>query len=442
MVDRFKLVLERLKANRLVATVLAVNSRYGADGGGYLSAALTYFGFLSLFPLILVALSAVGFVLAHDPHAQTQWAARLAGSVPGLGTLVGRNIGAVVAKRTGAGIVGVLGLLWSGTALTNAGGYSLSRVYRRPEVRGFVKQKVWSLSSTAGLGLLALAGVGVAGSFGGVHARGWLGMVAGIGAVIVAFALDFVLFLVSYRVLSAGSGPSFSTLWPGAVLAAAGWTALKVAGSWYASRTVAHASQVYGTFGTVVGVLALLYLASRLFLYGAELNVVLEEHRGGTMKKPRGKPRRGPRARRAPAPIAGGAGVPASEREAAEQSTGELLSGIAADLGTLVRKEMELARHEIVEALVARMKSAAALATAGVFGLVALVFGALAVADLLHDVLPLWLSRGVVCVAFGFVALAALVYGGKKILRPPLAPVETKRTVKEEVQWARAQLKR
>jgi len=275
VIDAVRRVVERIKRNRVVSRVLEVNGRYGTDGGGYLSAAITYYGFLSLFPLILVALSAIGFVLAHDTHAQAEWASRLAGSVPGLGTLIGKNIGAVVDKRTGAGITGVLGLLWSGTALTNASGYALSRVYRRPEVQGFVKQKVWSVSATIGLGLVALAGVGVAGVVGGVHASSWLGAVLAVAAVIVSYALDVVLFLVSYRVLTAGWGPPLGTLWPGAVFAGGGWTALKVAGAWYASHTVANASEVYGTFGTVVGALALLYLASRVFLYGAELNVVL-----------------------------------------------------------------------------------------------------------------------------------------------------------------------
>src|SRR5690242_5772522 len=137
-----KRALETVKRNRFVARALAVNSRYGEDGGGYLSASLAYYGFLSLFPLILVGLSAIGFLLAHDPRAQAEWASRLAGSVPGLGSLIGNNISAVVDKRTGAGVIGVIGLLWSGTALTNAGGYSLSRVYRRPEVKGLIKQKV------------------------------------------------------------------------------------------------------------------------------------------------------------------------------------------------------------------------------------------------------------------------------------------------------------
>jgi membrane protein len=282
MVDSIKRAVERVKSNPIVARVLRINSRYGEDGGGYLAAAMTYYGFLSLFPLILVALSIVGFVLANDPQAQGEWATRLAGSVPGLGSLIGDNIGAVVEKRASTGVIGVAGLLWSGTALTNAGGYALSRVYRRPEMQGLVKQTAWSILSTVGLGFVALIGVGVAGVVGGIHASSWIGPVVTASAIVVAYALDVALFLVSYRVLTAGWGPPFGKLWPGAVLAAGGWTILKVAGSWFAARTVANASTLYGTFGTVIGALTLLYLASRLFLYGAELNVVLDDNKGGT----------------------------------------------------------------------------------------------------------------------------------------------------------------
>src|SRR5439155_24887199 len=177
MGDRIKRAVERVKSNRFVARALQVNARYGENGGPYLSAAMTYYGCLSLFPLILVALSAIGFVLAHDTRAQAEWASKIAGSVPGLGSLIGDNISAIVDKRAGAGVIGIVGLLWSGTALTNAGGYSLSRLYRRPEVKGLVKQKVWSVSSTVGLGLVALIGVGVAGIVGRIHARSWLGAV-------------------------------------------------------------------------------------------------------------------------------------------------------------------------------------------------------------------------------------------------------------------------
>lgn len=271
--------MDRLRRIKGIGFALEVNTRYGDDGGNQLAAAMTYFGFLSLFPLILLVLSAAGFLLANDPDAQAEVASRAAGAVPGIGPLIGENIDALVNSRSGAGIAGLVGLVLSGTGLTNSAGYALGRIYRRPLAEGLVGQRLWALGSTGALGLLALAGVAASGIVGGTGATGALGAGLAVAAFLVSAALDVVLFLFAYRLLAAGSGPAFSLLWPGAVLAGAGWTALKVAGTWYATRTVANASEVYGTFGSVIGILAILYLASRLFLYGAELNALLVEKR-------------------------------------------------------------------------------------------------------------------------------------------------------------------
>lgn len=273
--------MDRIKEIPAVRIALATNERYGRDGGGYLAASLTYYAFLSIFPLLLLGLSAIGFLLAGDPRAQAEWGARLSGSIPGLGPLMGENIDALVRQRGGAGVFGLVGLLWSGTGLTNATAYAMSKVFGRPEVQGFVHKRLWSIAVTVGLGLVAVTGVVVSGAVGGLRGSGAIGIGLTAAAVVVAFALDVTLFAVSYRVLTAGWRPPFRNLWPGALLAGAGWTALKFAGAWYAARTVANASEVYGTFGSVVGILALLYAAARLFLYGAELNAVLIEEKDG-----------------------------------------------------------------------------------------------------------------------------------------------------------------
>ncbi len=125
-----------------------------------------------------------------------------------------------------------------------------------------------------------------------------------------------------------------------------------------------------------------------------------------------------------------------------EQSTVELLRSIATDSSTLVRKEMELARHEIVEAVGARIKAAMAAATGGVLALLALAFLGLAATAALDNVMRPWASRLVVAGAYAVVAIGALAYGAQRAKRPALAPEETKRTVKEDVEWAKEQLKR
>jgi YihY family inner membrane protein len=421
--------MDRLKRIKAVRLVLDVNTRYGQDGGGYLAASLTYYGFLSVFPLLLLALAGVGFVLAGDAQAQREWAGRLSESIPGLGPLIGDNIQALVDRRAGAGIIGVVGLLWSGMGLTNAAGYSLSRVFRRPEVQGFVQKKVWSIAATVGLGVLALAGVAISGTAAGLQAKGAVGLGLGAVALLVSLGLDVILFGVSYRVLTAGWGPPFRRLWPGAIVAGAGWTLLKTAGAWYAARTVANASEVYGTFGSVVGILAMLYLAARLFLYGAELNAVLGEDPDDKQE--------------------GGSDMPEQRvRQSADgdapmdQSTVALVGSIASDVGTLVRKEVELARQEIVEAITARMKAVGALGAAAVVLLVGVVFGGLAAADALGQVMPVWAARLVIAGVFLSLAGIAAGFGLVRAKRPPLEPELTKQTVKEDVAWAKAQLRR
>jgi len=128
--------------------------------------------------------------------------------------------------------------------------------------------------------------------------------------------------------------------------------------------------------------------------------------------------------------------------EEKKQSTMELVRGIATDTGTLVRKEIQLAREEITDAVLARVKAAIALGVAGVLMLMAMLFGAYAGAAGLANVMPVWAAMLVIAGALIFVAGVAALFGKLRMKGPPLAPEETQRTIKEDVEWARGQLKR
>ena len=125
-----------------------------------------------------------------------------------------------------------------------------------------------------------------------------------------------------------------------------------------------------------------------------------------------------------------------------EKSTPELLRAITSDSTELMRKEMELAKQELIEAVVARVESIAALAAIGVLGLMAMIFGALAAASALDNVVAAWLARLIVAGGFLVITGPALLFAMRKMKAPPMAPTETARTLKEDVEWARAQLKR
>lgn len=429
-------MLEKLKENPVIRTAQAVSDRYARDSGGYLSAAIAYYGFLSLFPLILLALSIVGFVLAGRPGLQEDVARSIAEAVPGLSTLLGeRTLDRLVAARAGVGVIALAGLLWTGMGVAGAARNALRRIFRQPLPLGIVQDKVWLLVKTAGLGLVALVATGLAGAVTGVEAGGPAGIALLVGMPVIALALDFVLFMVAYRTLMKGR-PAWRGLVPGATFAAIGWTVLKVVGAWYASRTVTNSSEVYGAFATTVGVLVLLYLAARLFVYGAELNAVLMSGEED--------PREGKN------PGVQGGGSVETERNGPvhpgirpeDRSTVDLVKSIGNDASLLVRKEIELAKQEVKEGITSKLVGGVLLAVAGVFGLFALGFLATAGARALGLVLPLWAAFLIVGGVFLLGAGIGAGVGLQKLKQSPVAPVQTKETIKEDVEWARAALKR
>jgi arginine exporter protein ArgO len=126
----------------------------------------------------------------------------------------------------------------------------------------------------------------------------------------------------------------------------------------------------------------------------------------------------------------------------AARSTPTLLKDIAGDTGTLFRKELELFKQELTEGLMARVKAMAALAAAGVLGLFIVGFLGMAAASALTAVVAPWLAYLIVAGGFILLALFATLFAKRAMKVPSIKPEETIRTVKEDVQWARAQLKR
>ncbi|MGH2820773.1 MAG: YhjD/YihY/BrkB family envelope integrity protein [Actinomycetota bacterium] len=168
----FSTRLEDLKSTGLVSGVLAVRKRYAEDAADHLAASITYFGFLSLFPLLLLGLSAIGFVVGGDPALVQEWTQRLSAAIPGLAPLIRDSLAKVAENRGAAGVVGFAGLVWSASRASEAAGHALARIYRRTPIQGFLRKAIWSLGNTIALGLLALAGLVLAAGAGGYRAGG------------------------------------------------------------------------------------------------------------------------------------------------------------------------------------------------------------------------------------------------------------------------------
>lgn len=121
----------------------------------------------------------------------------------------------------------------------------------------------------------------------------------------------------------------------------------------------------------------------------------------------------------------------------------QLLREIAEDSAILVRKEVQLAKQELLDAVASKAAGAAAFGVAAFFGIIALVFAGHTAAGALMNVVSAWAAYLIVAGVFLVLGLFAATAGAAMIRRrtSPLLP-ETTKTIKEDIGWARKQLKR
>lgn len=129
-------------------------------------------------------------------------------------------------------------------------------------------------------------------------------------------------------------------------------------------------------------------------------------------------------------------------RTTSNRSTPDVLRAIAADTGTLVRKELELARQELTEAMTVKAKGAAALAAGGVIALIGIAFLGVTIGQALYLVVVPWLAWLLTGVAFLLLGGVVALVGRRVVMSRSVVPGETVRTVQEDVTWARTQLRR
>jgi inner membrane protein YhjD len=260
------------RARPVTAVPFAVVKKFGDDQGGKLAALVAYYGFLSVFPLLLVLVSVLGFVLADRPDLQQDLLDTAFAQFPVLGTDLRDNVGEI----SGNGLalaVGLLGALWAGLSAMSACQDASNEAWgihvsERPP---FLKNRLRSLAGLLVLGAL-LVGTTALGSLG--TAFGDLGAGVRLALIVAAVAADALVFLLAFQVLT-GHHQLWRSLVPGALVAGGGYYLLQVVGAWYLERVVSGARDTYGTFAVVIGLLAWLYLLAQLAMYATELNVVL-----------------------------------------------------------------------------------------------------------------------------------------------------------------------
>lgn len=251
---------------------LAVTYKFFDDQGNFLSAAITYYAFVAIFPLLLIASSVLGLVLQGNPELRDDLLQSALSQFPIVGTQLNTPQGlhgstsAIVAGALTA-LYGVQGL---GLAAQNAVNVAWA-VPRNSRLNPVVSRlRAFAAIGLAGLTVLLIGAASNAASHLDIFGGGSLHLLLGA----VSVALNAVVLSILLKMATAQHEP-FREVLPGAVTIAVLWQLLQLVGGVYVERVVSRVDDVNAVFAVVLGLFAFLYLAAVIAVIGIEFNVVL-----------------------------------------------------------------------------------------------------------------------------------------------------------------------
>ena len=249
--------------------------KYFDDQGAYLAAALTYYAFVAIFPLMLLGTSILGLFLRGEPAWQESILNSALSQFPIIGDELGRpeglqgSVSGVVIGALAA-LYGIMGL---GQALQNTQhvAWSVPRNSRPNPL--YARGKTLLLLVTAGLSLLAVTVVSTIASttdvFTEIIGGGLNALLPILTVLVVGTGLTYL-----FRLAATGQH-SFQRAAPGGYTLAVLWQLLQLGGAAYVDRVLVNTSSMTKTFGLVLGLVGFLYIGAVMAVLAIEINVVL-----------------------------------------------------------------------------------------------------------------------------------------------------------------------
>ncbi|MEO6713507.1 MAG: YihY/virulence factor BrkB family protein [Mycobacteriales bacterium] len=258
--------------------------RYHKDNGDRLAASISYYAFLSFFPLLLLGTSMLAFFVSRDPELRNRVLDTLSDYLPGVEDGIRDNLKTVVDRRRSVGAIGLIGLLWAGLGWLGALRDSIRVMWHQDtNVGNIAKKKLVDIATLFGIGATIGLSLLVTGVF--AASASWALDQIGLGgkrivAVAIAAVLSFALGVVAdtalfgfYFTRLPRFGHPFRRIARGAVFAAVGFGLLKVAGRFYVTRFVHTGGRAFGAFAVVAGLLIWMNIVARFTLYAAAWTV-------------------------------------------------------------------------------------------------------------------------------------------------------------------------
>ncbi|MEU0112340.1 YihY/virulence factor BrkB family protein [Streptomyces bobili] len=263
------------RRHRWLGLPLAVVYKFIDDQGMYLAALIAYYGFLSLFPLLLLLVSALAVLLENNPTLRDQVLDSALRNFPVLGDQLRQNIHSFQANGF-ALAAGVIGSIYGALGVAQAAQHALNKIWAVPRharpnpvlarLKGLLFMAVLAVGLVA---TTALSTAATATRVFGVH----VGAGSRLGVIIFVILLNAAMLLLCLRILTHTELP-LRRLWVTAIGGACAWQALQWGGAFYVRHFLNGASATYGMFGIVLGLLASLYLSALVFVLTAETGAV------------------------------------------------------------------------------------------------------------------------------------------------------------------------
>jgi YihY family inner membrane protein len=256
-----------------LAFPFAVVKKFGEDQAGNLAALIAYYAIFSIFPLLLVLSTVLGYVL----HGHSDWQNAVTNSALKNLPLIGNHHPAPLHGNVGALVVGLVLALWSGLGVAKTAQAAFDTVYLVPRTDrpNFLVAipRALRVVAVGGLGLIATTALSSAVT--SVHALGDLELGPGLRIIGIAFAiaLNTALFAALFRWLTVRPVGWRDAL-PGAIMSAVALQVLQLLATAFISHKLKGANATYGNFGAVIVLLSWFYLQAQVVLLAAEVNVV------------------------------------------------------------------------------------------------------------------------------------------------------------------------
>ena len=249
--------------------------KYIDDQGNYLAALITFYGFLSVFPLLLLLVTVLGYALHGNADLQQEVVSSAVAQFPVIGDQLASNIHSLHGNPL-ALTVGLLGSVYGGLGVAQAAQNAMNKIW------GVPRHARPNAIKSRGISLLLLLVIGgglllttvLSALSTAAHAYG-ADLGAGSRALtsVAAVVVNALLFIFAFRVLTARE-ISTRQVRGGAIAAAITWQLLQVIGTYAVGHALKGASATYGVFGLVLGLIAWIYLGAVTVLLCAEINVV------------------------------------------------------------------------------------------------------------------------------------------------------------------------